>query len=481
MGPSSEATPASITASTLKPSPDATLVPRVAWEPCEEPFECTSVSVPLDYDAPHGEEIELALIRLPAPAAARRIGSLLVNPGGPGVSGVDFVRHAAVETIPAELRARFDIVGFDPRGVGASHPVTCEAGSASFLSHDLAPDDAAEAATVLAAADAFAASCHATSGELLRHVGTADVVHDLDEIRTALGDARLTYVGYSYGTRIGVAYAERFPAHVRALVLDGAVDPTLDHVEAIRAQAVTLEGALEEFLTGCAADPTCPLPPDRATATSLDALLADLDGRALPAPQLGPDQQLAPGQAEVAVVAMLRDRETWPLLQVALAAAWEGDGSWLAAPLTATVDPAGGELVDGMAALMAVNCVDIPVPPADDLPAVAADLATTAPRFGPVLAYLHAPCSSWPVPAVGTPQAVSAAGTPPIVVVGNRGDIVTPFAWSQSLAAQLDNGVLLTRDGDRHTAFGGDNVCTDRAVIRYLIDLIPPDPTRSCG
>lgn len=462
-------------------APTPTVEPTVLWEPCEAPFECATVPVPLDRDVPDGETLDIALIRLPAPAAARRIGSLVVNPGGPGVSGLDFVRTAAVEVIPAEVRGRFDVVGFDPRGVGASRPVTCDGGSVDLLSHDLSPDDATEIAAVLDAAENFADSCGAASGDLLPHVGTREVARDLDAIRAAVGDPRLTYLGYSYGTRIGATYADLFPDNVRALVLDGAVDPSLDLASEVRVQTEVLETALGEFLAACADDLRCPLPPEDSTLQAFDTLMADLESTALRAPQLGSGHRLEPGQAAVGVVAMLRDRTTWPLLQIALAAASEGDGSYLAAPLGPATGQDGEELADGMAPLMAVNCLDVPAPSPEELTGLASELSSTAPRMGPVLLYLTAPCSFWPVAPVETPQGITAAGAPPIVVVGNRGDLVTPFAWSESLAGQLESGVLLTRDGDRHTAFGGENVCTDRAVIRYLVDLIPPDPTRTCG
>lgn len=470
--------PAATTA--VPPSPEPELVPTVAWEPCDAPFECATLSVPLDHAAPDGEHIDLALIRLPAPAAARRIGSLVVNPGGPGASGVDFVRSAAIDVLPAEIRARFDIVGFDPRGVGASRPISCGDDGRAFLAVDLTPQGPAEVDAVLTAAETFAASCTAADAGLLPHVGTGEVARDLDAIRVALGDHRLSYLGYSYGTRIGATYADLFPDRVRALVLDGAVDPQLDLVGEARASARTLETALGEFLTTCASDPRCALPAERATLGAFDDLLAALDAEGLPAGQLGPGVRLRPGQAAVAVLALLRDRATWPVLEVALAEAWQGDGSWLAATV-GEADTGDTDIATGLAPLMAVNCRDVPAPTAADLPELAASLAAESPRFGAVSLLLHAPCSFWPAPADALPLSGAATGSGPIVVVGNRGDLITPFAWSERLAEQLDEGVLLTRDGDRHTAFGGGNVCTDRAVVRYLVDLIPPDPARSCG
>ncbi len=465
-----------------EPTPTPTLTPTVAWQPCEgqDRFECATVPVPLDHDDPDGDTIDIALIRLPAPAAARRIGSLVVNPGGPGASGVEFVREAGIDVMPAEVRARFDIVGFDPRGAGQSRPVTCASASREFIAHDLDPDDGSETSTVLAAAEAFASSCGTASGQLLPHVGTRNVAKDLDAIRLALGDHELTYLGYSYGTRIGAAYAEQFPENVRALVLDGAVDPSLDLVGYVRAEAQTIEDALEEFLSACVEEVRCELSEDQATLGAFDALMADLETRSLPAPYLGPDRRLEPGRASLAVLGFLRNRSTWPMLYAALAMAFAGDGSILAAAFEPVADEAQS-LTDDFAPLMAVNCRDVPGPTAQDLPSLAEELETVAPRFGPVSLFLHSPCAFWPVEAEGQARPVTAPGAPPIVVVGNKGDLVTPFAWSESLAAQLESGVLLTRDGDRHTAFGGENVCTDRAVIRYLIDLIPPDPTRACG
>ncbi|MDQ4129626.1 MAG: alpha/beta hydrolase, partial [Actinomycetota bacterium] len=217
----------------ITPPPPTPGPSSLAWKACGEPgerFECATLTVPLDHDAPHGPTIDLAVIRLPAPPAATRLGSLVVNPGGPGGSGVEFVRAAAVDTFPTELRTRFDIVGFDPRGVGTSRPITCGGSAGDLLALDLAPDDDGERRAVLNAAQRTARDCQVTDGAVLPHVSTADVARDLDLLRAALGDAKLTYVGYSYGTFIGSSYAALYPDRVRALVLDGAVDPALDLV-----------------------------------------------------------------------------------------------------------------------------------------------------------------------------------------------------------------------------------------------------------
>lgn len=457
----------------------------LGWKACGEPgerFECATLTVPLDHDTPNGPTVDLAVIRLPAPPAATRLGSLVVNPGGPGASGVEFVRAAAVDTFPTELRTRFDIVGFDPRGVGTSRPITCGGSAGDLLTLDLAPDDDGERRAVLNAAQRAARDCQVTDGDVLPHVSTADVARDLDLLRAALGDTRLTYVGYSYGTFLGASYAALFPDRVRALVLDGAVDPALDAVGRARGGARALEEALQSALAECRETADCPIPPGNATVANVDALLARLERSALPAPYLGSGRALRAGDALLAHLVLLRDREQgWPVLLEGLGMAFEGDGSLL----LATADSASGRGSDTVAAylgpLLAVNCLDIPAPPAADLPRLAGELAAESPRFGAAELYLLAACSYWPVPPQRATAPIAAPGAPPIVVVGATGDAVTPYDWSVSLAGQLENAVLLTRDASRHTAFGGDNVCTDRAVTAYLLELVVPQPGRSCG
>lgn len=471
-------------ASTPEPSPTPTeaLEDTLPWAPCDDGdgrHECATLAVPLDHDDPGGASIDLAVTRLPAPPAADRIGAVVVNPGGPGVSGVDLVRHAAVDVFPAEVRTRFDIVGFDPRGVGASGAVECATRSEALLGLDFEPA-AGEWDALTEAVAAFAAGCAERSGELLEHVSTDDVVADLDLLREALGEPALTYLGFSYGTRIGAWYAERHPERVRAMVLDGAVDPARDLTTWARDQARALEETLDRFFAECADQPGCALA-GADPAAAYERVRAEVRAGTLPALAFGPDRRVSPTELHLAVAGLLRDRERgWPWLAEALAVADAGDGS----PLVGLVDDGLGEgerdWSDQLAALWAVNCTDLPAPDPGEFPALADELARDAPRFGRAQLAMQLPCAVWPVPANRTPAPVAAPDAPPLVVIGVTGDPVTPYGWSESLAEQLD-ARLLTRDGARHTAFGAGNVCTDRAVSRYLIDLVLPPEGWSCG
>ncbi|MDQ3342365.1 MAG: alpha/beta hydrolase [Actinomycetota bacterium] len=236
------------------------------WRRCGKPFECATLRVPLNHARPGGRKLGLAIIRLKAPVHDQRLGSLVVNPGGPGGSRVQFVRHGAVDVVPAELRAQFDIVGFDPRAVGTSAAVSCGGASEDLLSSDLHPDSPGEVAPLLTAARRLAGACGERNGPLLRRMSTEDVARDVDLLREALGDRQLTYLGYSYGTFIGATYASLFAKRTRALVLDGAVDPSLDAQQRARQQAEQLERTLDDFLAACDTEPTCPLGRTRVRA-----------------------------------------------------------------------------------------------------------------------------------------------------------------------------------------------------------------------
>jgi pimeloyl-ACP methyl ester carboxylesterase len=463
---------------TEEPTEEQPLESTLEWEDCDDRFECSTLTVPVDHGDPDGPTLDLALIRLPAPPAAKRIGSLVLNPGGPGASGVDFVRYGAVDTIPAELRAKFDVVGFDPRGVGASSGIDCGGQAAQAFAESMATSSD-DVAAVLAAARGMAEACAANGGPILPHVSTDQVAADLDLLREALGDHRLTYVGYSYGTLIGALYADRYPDRVRALVLDGAVDPSLDIPTRARDKAATTERALAEFFDWCAAEVHCPIGDDPAAV--FEAVIEGLAARPLPT-QLG--GELRYGAAVYVTWALLTDRgDGWPYLAAALGAAAEGDGTYLYAPFESMSGAQAQEEVDGLelSALLAVNCLDVPAPNEDVYPRLVADLQEISPLFGSLAVVGWAPCTYWPAPAVGQSAPINAPDSPPLVVIGTVNDAITPYSWSQQLADQLTNATLFTRDGDSHTAFGGGNVCTDRAVMGYLLHGRLPADGATCG
>ena len=471
------------------PSPSPVAAPVVPaplrWAPCEAGFECAVLPVPLVEDDPAQGSVELALTRRRATGASTaRLGSLVVNPGGPGASAVEFL-HAAWSGVPEPVRERFDLVAFDPRGVGRSSPVRC-AGTAEldrWSALDPSPDDPAELAALERGSEQLAQGCARRSGRLLPHVATARAAVDLDRVRAAVGDETLTYLGYSYGTSLGAAYLERFPAHVRAMVLDGGVDPSLPWDALLAGQARGFERAFSAFLADCERT-RCAF--WRAVTGDLgaayDALAAAVEQAPLPATA---QRTVGPGELLVAVLAGLYDRGSgWPALAEALAAGARGNGAPLLALRDAYLDRRAegyGNLVE---ANLAVSCVDRPWPRTTaPYLALARRLATDAPRFGPAIALSALTCASWPVPPHDARLAPAPPARPPVpgepapsvLVVGTTGDPATPYAWSVALARQLASDVLLTWRGEGHTVYRASGPsCVVEQVDAYLLELRTP-------
>ena len=466
------------------PGPGASGASSLAWTSCTAPFECATVSVPIDYAHPGDGSIELALIRLSATNPAARIGDLVTNPGGPGGSGVQFVRDAAQTTFSAGLRARFDIIGFDPRGVGQSHPIECvDAATMDRLDGlDPVPDLPGERTALIDGAKTFDAGCAANSGPLLPFMTTIDAAKDMDQIRIALGDPKLTYLGFSYGTFLGSTYANLYPDRVRALVLDGAVDATLPFAAGLSAQAQGFAGALSRFLADCASRPSCPFYNGGRPGPAYDALMARIDGAPLPALALGDPRAVGPGEALTGVIAALYDQTAWPILARGLALAQAGDGSLLL-ELADSYSERGpdGTYSNIAAANTAVNCADFSAP--TDLAtydALARKLGALIPRFGEAAVYLSLDCAFWPFHPSHDPVVPVARGAPPILVIGTTGDPATPYAWAVKLAQELSSGVLLTRTGEGHTAYG-KSACIDGLVDAYLLTLAVPNTGTVCS
>ncbi|MGV9327092.1 alpha/beta hydrolase [Streptosporangium sandarakinum] len=454
----------------------------LAWKDCGDGFECAKLPVPLDYGKPDGERIEISVIRLPA--TGRRIGSILINPGGPGASGVEYARSAR-SVLSGAVRARFDVVGFDPRGVGGSSPVRCLSSGDldAYVGLDASPDSPAEVAALEEGSRKFAAGCQARSGRLLPHVGTADAARDMDRLRAALGDSRLTYLGKSYGTQLGAVYADLFPARVRALVLDGAVDTSLSPMAMSAAQAHGFEVALDAFLADCLTADDCPF---TGTVKSARREVADLLRRAdrnQLTNRTGDDRQVSEAWATLGLITPLYDRQAWQVLRQALGEALKGDGTLLLRMADLMIDrKENGDYSNQTEANMAVNCVDAryPAGPAGAAAfAEAADRAAEkAPLFGRYATWGSLPCAYWPVK--GKPlDRTDAPGAAPIMVIGTERDPATPYEWAEALADELSSGVLVGFDGDGHTAYLTGSSCVDRLVDDYLIDLkVPRDGTR---
>ena len=481
-GSSSKRSPDEVAETRGAPSAPPTSSPEpIAWTECSGGFECGTLRVPLDHAKPDGPRIELAVIRKPA-VGADRIGSLVLNPGGPGGSGLQFAQYAAA-TYPAEVRKRFDLVGFDPRGVGRSTAVTCLTDDAmdTYTQLDATPDTPAEEAAWTDGARAYGNACASRSGELLGHVSTVDAARDIDLLRNALGDDKLYYVGASYGTFLGATYAELYPDRVGRLVLDGAVDPSLPAADANRVQGGGFETALAAFLDACVDGGSCALGATREQGRARVAdLLRQVDAAPLPGDGT---RRVTESIATTGILAPLYDEGQWPTLTAALDAALRGEGG----PLLELNDAYYERAADGtysnlMYANAAVNCLD--GPPAagsrEDVERALPTYEAASPTFGRNLAWAGLTCAAWPVPPTGTPHEIKAEGAPTILVIGTTRDPATPYAWSQSLAAQLTSATLLTYEGDGHTAFRRGSDCVDRTVVRYLTEGTLPSTPQTC-
>lgn len=464
-------------AASATPSPGLPVPAPLSWQSCHGTYQCATLYVPVDYGKPDGEKIGVAMIRLPATDQLHRIGSLLTDPGGPGGSGIDFVLGATRGRMDA-YRQRFDIVGFDPRGAGQSHPVRCldAAGTEKFLELDQDPDDPAERQALLDANQKYDAACQAGGAGLLPHLAAEVVALDMEEMRVALGDTKLTYMGLSYGSLLGETYAGLFPTRVRAIDLDGVVDPNLGLDGFIHDQAVAYDDALNRFLAACTTS-ACSFNSDGQGRQKLLDITVSIDRR----PIAVGSRSIGPGGLAYAVAEGVTSPANWNSLSDALILGGRGDGSELLAFFDAyaqrSPDGSYSNLFD---IYNAVICTDRPAPTIQTLDSLASDLRTAAPYFGVSSVYEALPCLYWPVPATGSPHAVRAHGSPPILVVGGTHDPATPYIWAKAVASELENGVLLTREGDGHVSFGR-TACIDDAVAAYLIDLKLPAAGTVCG
>lgn len=495
---------------------------RLAWRPCGD-FRCAALTVPMDYARPgDGRTFVLPVAKAATATAGKRIGSLVYNPGGPGERGVQALKDGLADELGKGVRERFDIVSFDPRGVGESKPaLTCRtAGQTDARSPEpesdapptpLYPRTDAERADVLAGARETAESCAKASGPLLRHVGTRDAARDLDVLRAALGERRLTYVGWSYGTSLGTSYAEQFPHRVRAMVLDGAVDPSLDWRQRMIGQSRGFRDAVEEYARSCVdqVGDACPGATPEEIRALIDRLLRRTQHEPLPV-EGSADGLDAEGIVSALSLSMYTPEAQWQGLSEALRAADAGDGTKLAALAADDSDasddgddsgdsgdsgdsddsgasdgsdaPGASDTVpedNSDAALTAINCLDVPHPRDeraywDALPA--ADKAAGV--YGTSAVASELVCKDWPT-GPERPHRVRAEGVPPVLVVGTEGDPATPYAEAVSLARQFPGGMLLSFDAPGHTGYGR-NACVDRKVEAYLTSLTKVRPGTTC-
>jgi pimeloyl-ACP methyl ester carboxylesterase len=433
--------------------------------------------VPLDRSGHDPGTIRLALWR--HPAEGDRIGALLVNPGGPGASG-RFLAAQAKDLFPQAIRDRFDIVAWDPRGTGESDPVDCGDHLDAFFAVDRDPHTQAGVQANITAARDLAAECARRSGRLLAHVATRDTVADMDAIRAALGEAKLTYMGFSYGTYLGTRYALQYPDKVRAMVLDGAIDPEVSVAASTIQQSNGFERDLDSFLADCAQHSSCAFHSGGDPRGALDNLLAAV---AAEPEYAGSGRSLGPTEARFGIVAALYSgRAAWSDLADALAAAAGGDGSQLLKFSDDYTERSGdGTYSPSQAAFYATSCLDGQLPTTLSATRALADAtARTAPVLGPFNAWLGLPCAYWPVKPVDGPGSVSAPPTlPTVVVIAGRNDPATPYAWGQALAREL-RARLISVDTEEHTAYVDGGPCVQSPVDDYLTSATPPANDRSC-
>lgn len=442
---------------------------HVNWADCFDGFDCGYLHVPLDYSHPNGREIALALIRKRATNPNGRIGSLLFNPGGPGGSGVDFLRGAGGYL--KDLNERFDLVSWDPRGVGASGSITCANDSEmdAFTAVDPVLDDADEKQAYIQALESFAAGCVRKSNFLLPFVDTASSARDMDLIRQALGDERLTYLGFSYGTYLGQWYAHLFPKHVRALALDGVLDASEPLGELRFLEAAAFQENLDAFFTACRDEPSCVYTRKGDPEQRLEASMEAIDRSPM---RIG-SRELTRGQAMLAVESMLYSPSDWTFLDEALAALDSGD----ARLFLQLADSAEGRNGDGTYSSnakgygAAVECLDWGA--SSDIASYdgrGALMAYASTLFGPFFQYADVGCMYWPVKGRHVNEDLTAAGAPPILVVAATGDPATPYPEAEAVASRTPGAVLLTRDGWGHGSYFASQ-CVQDAENAYLISL----------
>lgn len=450
------------------------------WKPCGDGFDCATMRVPLSYDNAAGATIGLGLVR--HNATGTRTGTLVVNPGGPGGSGIDYARAASYIVTPAVLE-HFDIVGFDPRGVGMSTPLHCLTGQQldALMATDGTPDTPAEIQALADTAQVVRDGCTADNQQLITHMTTQDVARDLDRLRLALGEETLNYLGKSYGTFLGLTYAEMFPNHVGRFVLDGVLPADLDGDALALGQAQGFETAIRSFAADCARRSSCVLGKDAGAAfEKIVDFLAGLE--VTPLQTNDSARPLTEPLATYSIFMQMYSPTQWPKLRDALTAAFAGNGT----PLLDLLDAATRRGADGtyadnsMDVFYAVSCSDRPTRHSVSELESIADSWQGDNTFGAYFAWANATCMDWPYPSGVSPHAITAKGAAPILVVSTTRDPATPYDWGVQVANELADARLVSYDGDGHTAYFNGSTCVDSVVDAYLLDGTVPANDVTC-
>ncbi|MEV7519600.1 alpha/beta hydrolase [Streptomyces sp. NPDC091371] len=467
------------------------------WENCPAPtplegggqappkgWQCATLDVPLDYAKPEGETIPIALIRAKARDKDKRIGSLVFNFGGPGGSGITTLPGAAKEY--EALRSRYDLVSFDPRGVGRSAPVRCEDDKQldAYYAQDASPDTPEQEKAFVENIRQFQRACERNSAKVLPHVGTENAARDMDRIRQALGDEKLHYFGISYGTELGGVYAHLFPKNVGRAVFDAVVDPTKTSEESALGQAKGFQLALGNFAQDCVdRGDECKLPGSTAKEVEANVIKLQKELSVKPIPGIG-DRQLTETTATNGIAQALYSKELWPLLEQGLDEADGGQGQLL----MALSDALNGRNEHGQysnigAANSAINCADSKDRyTLEQTKAKLPDFRSASPVFGDFLGWAMMGCTDWPVAGAWETPDVSAPGAAPILVIGNTGDPATPYEGARKMAERLGKGVgvELTYKGEGHGAYNSGDTCVQDKVNTYLLEGKPPASGAVC-
>jgi len=451
---------------------------QLKWKTCYEDFKCAELLVPIDYTDFKTGTFKLALLRYTAKDQQNRLGSIVVNPGGPGGSGVDYTASAEYIFSPEVLK-RYDIVGFDPRGVNRSAPIRClnDAETDASYASDGKPDNAEELAALLQDAKDYVAKC-AKNTKHITHYSSAETARDMDILRAALGDQKLNYVGKSYGTYLGTLYAQFFPDKVGRMVLDGAIDPNVPVAQQNLTQAIGFEGALYAFIDDCQALPACPLPKsDEAAKEEITKLYTLAAFNPLPLKNPVDDRLVTESLMVLGTASALYDNVIgWPKLRKAIEEAQQGYGdSFIQLADIYSERQSNGKYLNNQSDSGAViDCLDWRNSRTDEQLQLDVLLyKEKAPVLGPYLAYTGLTCQFFPTPkqdALTRPSnVINEINTAPILIIGTLRDPATPYEWAVGLSKIIRSSILITLDADGHTGQGRGSECVEKAFDSYLL------------